>query len=122
MERTGSDAYALEVISELERLRDANVTICLHGHVHEDRAELVHYTNPRKLYVAGAGSFGAAMEDRPESTPRLYNLLEIPPDRSIIRIHTRSMRKPGGVWEGWAIWPSEHKGKRQTFYDIQLDR
>jgi small GTP-binding protein len=104
----------------LDRLRDANVSLCLHGHVHEDRAELVRYTNPRKLYVAGAGSFGAVAEDRPESTPRLYNLVEIPHDRSLIRIHTRSMRKHGGAWEGWAIWPGERKDERRTFYEIQL--
>jgi len=103
----------------VDRLRQAKVTLCLHGHVHEDRAELLQYTHPRKLYVAGAGSFGAVAAGRPESTPRLYNLVEIPPDRSVIRVHTRCMRKPGGAWEGWAR-PGRAKGEWQAFYEIPL--
>jgi WD40 repeat protein len=61
----------------LERLRKADVRLCLHGHVHEDRADLVGYWHPtRKIHIAGAGSFGAVAKDRPESTPRLYNIRE----------------------------------------------
>ncbi|MGH9937528.1 MAG: metallophosphoesterase, partial [Blastocatellia bacterium] len=92
----------------LERLRKADFKLCLHGHVHEDRADLVGYLHPtRKLYMAGAGSFGAVAADRPPSTPRLYNLIEIPRDHSLIRVHTRCMRKESGAWEGWAVWPGE---------------
>jgi hypothetical protein len=112
-EKMVEDAY-------LDRLRQANVRLCLHGHVHEDRADVVRYTDPRRVYVAGAGSFGAVGAERPESTPRLYNLLEIPPDRSRVRVHTRCMRKDGGAWEAWAVWPGEGKGERRTFYDIPL--
>lgn len=104
----------------VERLCHANVCLCLHGHVHEERADVVRYMDPRKLYVAGAGSFGAVAADRPESTPRLYSLLEIPPERDRVRVHTRSMRKDGGAWEGWAVWPGERKGERRTFYEIPL--
>lgn len=104
----------------VDRLRQARVTLCLHGHVHEDRAELLQYTHPRKLYVAGAGSFGAVAAGRPESTPRLYNLVEVPPDRSLIRVHTRCMLKSGGAWEGWARWEGGAKGERRTFYEIPL--
>jgi 3',5'-cyclic AMP phosphodiesterase CpdA len=115
---TGNDKIYADAF--VDRLRQANVTLCLHGHVHEDRADVVRYTDPRKLHVAGAGSFGAVATDRPESTPRLYNLVEIPPDRSLIRVHTRCMRKDGGAWEGWAIWPGKGKGERRTFYEIPL--
>ena len=63
--------------SFLEKLRQADVKLGLHGHVHEERADLVGYVHPRKIHIVGAGSFGAVKEDRPESTPRLYNMMEI---------------------------------------------
>lgn len=116
---TGNDKIYTDAF--VDQLRKCNVRLCLHGHVHEDRADVIRYTDPRKLYVAGAGSFGAVASDRPESTPRLYNVLEVLPDRSRIRIHTRCMRKGGGAWEGWAVWPGENKGERRTYYEIPLD-
>jgi GTPase SAR1 family protein/predicted MPP superfamily phosphohydrolase len=105
----------------LEALRKADFKLCLHGHVHEDRADLVGYLHPtRKLYMAGAGSFGAVAADRPPSTPRLYNLIEIPRDHSLIRVHTRCMRKERGAWEGWAVWPGENAFDKKAFYEIKL--
>jgi hypothetical protein len=95
---TGNDKIAQDAF--LGQLRQAGVRLCLHGHLHEDRADLLRWTDPRRLYVAGAGSFVAVAGDRPESAPRLYNLLEIPPDRSLIRVHTRCKRRDGGAWEG----------------------
>jgi hypothetical protein len=78
----------------LARLQQANFTLCLHGHVHEDRADLLGYLHPtRKLYIAGSGSFGAPTSARPESTPRLYNVIEIWRDHSKIRVHTRCLGK-----------------------------
>jgi predicted phosphodiesterase len=60
----------------VDRMLQADVRACLHGHVHEDRADLVNYLHPeRRLHVMGAGSFGAPMHHRPESVPRLFNLL-----------------------------------------------
>src|SRR5215470_15501156 len=54
----------------IEKLRKADFKLCLHGHVHEDRADLVGYLHPtRKLHMAGAGSFGAVAAHRPRSTP-----------------------------------------------------
>lgn len=104
----------------LDRLRQANVAICLHGHVHEDRTDVIGYLHPRKLYVSGAGSFGAPVNARPESTPRLYNVIEIAPDRSNVRVNTRHLRRDGGAWEGWAVWPYEGVGARRTYYTIPL--
>jgi len=76
----------------LERLRPASVRLCLHGHVHEDRADLIGYLHPtRKIHIAEAGSFGAVAKDRPESIPRLYNAIEVERDHSKIRVHTRCM-------------------------------
>jgi hypothetical protein len=106
----------------LERLRQAGVRLCLHGHVHEGRDDLIGYLHPtRKIYVAGAGSFGAPVRDRPESIPRLYNVLEIAPDHSKIRVHTRCLRKETGAWEGWAVWPvPDSSHVKGTYYEIVL--
>ncbi len=103
------------------RLLQAGVRVCLHGHVHEDRADLVNYLHPeRRLHVMGAGSFGAPTHERPESVPRLFNLLEVQPERQRLRVHTRCMRKPGGPWEGWAVWPGEKPGDRRSYYEVTL--
>jgi predicted MPP superfamily phosphohydrolase len=106
-------------VAFLERLRQANVKLCLHGHVHEDTAELVGYTHPRRLHIVGAGSFGAPPADRPESTPKLCNLLEIARDLSRVRVHTRQQARAGGAWDGWPHWKAAD-GRFETFYDIVI--
>jgi GTPase SAR1 family protein/predicted MPP superfamily phosphohydrolase len=99
----------------IERLRKADVRLCLHGHVHENREDLIGYLHPtRKLYVAGAGSFGAVAADRPPATPKLYNLIEIPRDLGLIRVHTRCMTKEGGAWRAWPMYPGN-----QSSYEIK---
>ena len=113
-EKISDDAF-------LEQLRQEHVKLCLHGHVHEDRADVIGYLHPRRaVYIAGAGSFGAPVNARPESTPRLYNLLEVWRDHSKIRVRTRCLRRDGGAWEGWAVWPGAQADERRTYYDIQL--
>jgi hypothetical protein len=106
----------------LEQLRQENFKLCMHGHVHEERTDVIGYLHPtRNLHIVGAGSFGAPVHDRPESTPRLYNVLEIWRDHSKIRVHTRCLRRDGGAWEGWAVWPHKTDPRvRLTYYDIVL--
>ncbi|HEX4950874.1 MAG TPA: TIR domain-containing protein [Blastocatellia bacterium] len=105
----------------LEQLRKADVKLCLHGHVHEDRADLIGYLHPtRKLHIAGAGSFGAGAKERPPAIPRLYNVLEIWRDHSKIRVHTRCLKKEGGAWDGWAVWPGQDNLSKRSFYEINL--
>jgi small GTP-binding protein len=118
---TGNDKISDDAF--LERLRQADFKLCLHGHVHEDRAELLGYTHPtRRIHIAGAGSFGAPASQRPEAVPRLYNLLEIDADHSEIKIHTRCLRKPDGVWDAWAVWEGEGRAaeERLAYYRIKL--
>ena len=110
-EKIASDAF-------LDQLRQEGFKLCLHGHVHEDRAELIGYTHPRKIYAAGAGSFGAPTRQRPESTPRLYNLIEVWRDHRKARIHTRCLRKDGGAWEPWAVWPGGDQNQKRGWYEI----
>jgi hypothetical protein len=116
---TGNDKIQNDAF--LDALRKGGVKVCLHGHVHEERADLVGHLHPqRRLHLVGAGTFGTTAAERPKSTPRLYNLLEVWRDHSKIRVHTRCMRRSHGEWEGWAVWPSEAAGARQTYYDIEL--
>jgi small GTP-binding protein len=105
----------------LGRLLQANVRVCLHGHVHEDRADLISPLHPeRKIHVVGTGSFGAPTHHRPESVPRLFNLLEIQRDLRSMRVHTRCLRRQGGSWEGWAVWSGVKPGEKRTYYDVAL--
>jgi small GTP-binding protein len=107
----------------VERMLQADVRVCLHGHVHEDRAEMVNYLHPeRRLHVMGAGSFGAPMHHRPESVPRLYNVLEVQRDLRRLRVHTRAMPKQGGAWGAWAVWPgdNERPGDKRAYYEVTL--
>lgn len=118
---TGADMMADDAF--LERLRQADVRLCMHGHIHEDRADVAHYLHPtRKIHIVGAGSFGAPAEHRPEATPRLYNLMEIEHGLDGVRVHTRCRRKQDGAWEGFAVWPGASSTERRTYYDIALAR
>ena len=101
----------------LGHLQTAEVKLGLHGDVHEKRCDLVGYKQTRTLHIAGAGSFAAPAPARPESTPRMYNLLEISRDLQTVRVHTRCQPKPDGAWQGWHEWPNAGTGK-VAFYDI----
>jgi GTPase SAR1 family protein/predicted MPP superfamily phosphohydrolase len=107
----------------VERLRKADFRLCLHGHVHEDRADHIGYQDPaRSMYVVGCGSLNAPAHDRPESMPRLYNLLEIERDHSKIKVITRHAKRRGGAFEPWYVWPGEKKGEKLPYYFITFKR
>ncbi|ATB32464.1 metallophosphoesterase family protein [Melittangium boletus] len=103
------------------RLSQADVRVCLHGHVHEIRADLLDPTHPwRSMHVIGAGSFGAPYRDRPESVPRLYNLLEVERELHRLRVHVRSRPKQGGAWGPEPQWPNARTGEIRPYYDVTL--
>ncbi len=105
----------------VEILQNANVRICLHGDVHEMNRELFKYWHANAMHVIGAGSFGSPAEGRPESMPRLYNLLEVNRDLSSVRIHTRRQPKPNGPWSGWNEWPRPDGGSGGVpYYDVDV--
>ena len=107
--------------SFLDRLRQAGVKLCLHGHIHEELTDVNQYLQPvRRIFLTGAGSFGAPAHARPESIPRLYNVLLIAPNHKRVWIHTRCLRKDGGAWEGWAVWPGSVSTERRTYYEIEI--
>jgi WD40 repeat protein len=103
----------------LGNLRKIGVKLALHGDVHVMRRESIGYE--RVLHIAGAGSFGASAAERPESIPRLYNVLEIERDFSAIKVHTRRQRSSDGEWEGWPEWPNPNGGEGYfPYYWIKL--
>jgi small GTP-binding protein len=105
----------------MDRLRQADIRLCLHGHVHENRPDVVGYLHPtRRIHVVGGGSFGAPVHDRPESIPRLYNVIEIARTSRKLQVHTRCMRKQTSAWEGWAVWPGQARGEKRTYYEVTI--
>ena len=103
----------------MERLQQADVQLCLHGHVHESRDDLFNYLHPtRKIHVVGAGSFGARADDRPEATPRLYNLIEVDPVAGTAKVKTRQRPRPGGAFQSYAVWTTEDPDIKQAFCTI----
>ena len=107
-------------IDFLGNLQNNGVRIALHGDVHEMRRELIGYWHEKKLHIVGSGSFGAAAVDRPESTPRLYNVLEIARDFTSVRVHTRCQPKPDGPWDGWHEWPDRTAAKGRAVLRHQV--
>ncbi|HZF50476.1 MAG TPA: metallophosphoesterase, partial [Polyangiaceae bacterium] len=118
---TGNEKMAEDAF--MGNLQKAGVQLCLHGHVHEDRADLIGYLHPtRRVHVVGAGSFGAPAHHRPESVPRLYNVVEVARSSPSIRVHTRCLKKQTGAWEGWAAWPGSRPGEKRTYYEVDIPR
>jgi hypothetical protein len=79
-----------------------------------------HLSPVRHLHIAGAGSFGAPGAHRPESVPRLYNLISVSRDMQHMRVDTRCLRKPTGAWEAFAVWPGEKPGEKRAYYEVTL--
>ncbi|HEU0015459.1 MAG TPA: metallophosphoesterase [Longimicrobium sp.] len=103
----------------VEHLQKNGVKLLLHGDVHEMNVDRVGYLHDRGVHVVGAGSFASPAEGRPESMPRLYNLLEVAPDLSEVRVHTRFQETPDGVWDGWSRW-KQPDGTSLPYYDLEL--
>ena len=102
----------------LDSLRKAKVRLALHGHVHEDRTDLVGYKHGKTVHVAGAGSFGVWVEGRPPTTPQLYNVIEIDRSSRKVKVHTRYRDNQEGAWGGRAIWPGDDPTTKRTFYTV----
>lgn len=111
----------------LSQLQVANMRICLHGDVHETRTELFGYRQPGiNIEILGAGSFGSAAEERPESTPKLYNLLEVYVNSTTgkhekIRVHSRQQKKDSEAWQGYYEWTKKDSTGRFSYFDIDLE-
>lgn len=113
---TGADAMAETAF--LTQLAKAGFALCLHGDVHEAHDD-VHRPFRERIYAVGAGALHASAGQRPESTPRLYNLIEIPRDFSRIRVNVRSQDRPGGAFEEYAKWPAPGGTGRAGHFEIE---
>jgi WD40 repeat protein len=83
-----------------KRLADAGFRIVLHGDVHEEHEDALHYLDDaRRIHVVGSGSFGAAAKDRPESTPRSYSLLRIARDLKHVEVERRHQKTAEGPYD-----------------------
>jgi hypothetical protein len=112
-------AEQMKDIDFLGQLQNNGVRVALHGDIHELRRELIRPWENKVLHIAGAGSFASPADGRPESTPRLYNILEIQRDLGSARIHTRRQVRPDGAWDGYYEWPDPAGGSgRVPFYDL----
>lgn len=106
----------------LDLLAASGVRFCLHGDVHEMRCELAHYKRGKgtEIKVVGAGSLGAGADLRPESTPRLYNLISIASDLKSARVHTRQRPSSSGAWKGWYEWPHPNSEGAVSYFNLEL--
>jgi len=83
------------------RLGEAGFRILLHGDVHAERDDALHYLDAaRRIHVVGSGSFGAAAKARPESTPRSYSLLRVHRDLKLVEVERRYQKTAQGPYEG----------------------
>lgn len=111
---------AMENLDFLDHLQNNQVKLCLNGDVHEMRREVIRHWHKDQIHIVGAGSFGSLREGLPDSTPRLYNLIEVQRDLASVRIHTRRQPIPDGAWDGWYEWPDDGGNKRVSYFDIEL--
>jgi predicted MPP superfamily phosphohydrolase len=82
-----------------KRLADAGFRIVLHGDVHTERDDALHYLDDaRRIHVIGCGAFAAVAKDRPESTPRSYSLLRVHRDLKRVDIERRNQRTAEGPY------------------------
>ena len=59
----------------LELLGIAGFQLCLHGHIHEAIGNFFYYDEKRKIFIIGAGTFGAPSSSQVQGIPYQYNLL-----------------------------------------------
>lgn len=103
----------------IARLRQNQIRLILHGHLHEDKAELIGI-HQRDLYAIGVGTFAAPLEDRPPSKLCLYNILEISRDYRTVTVRTRSKHPDDKIWQPYAIHPGEDPDHPTSSYQIPL--
>ncbi|MDB5307197.1 MAG: hypothetical protein JWO38_1399 [Gemmataceae bacterium] len=109
----------------IDHLTKAGVRLVLHGDVHETNV----VTNPYRwkgMVVLGAGTFGAEAKDRPESTPRMYQVIELMPGEGPggfewAKIRTRSCPKTTGPWADGDIWPNPDGRGKVSHLDVDLN-
>ncbi len=116
------ETHQPEAAALFSQLESARVRLCLHGHLHQETAMLANFPNPRRLWVAGVGSFGAVDRALPHAVPRQYNLIEVWRDHSKVRIRTRAQQYAGGAFSPHTRWPGASPDQRRDSYEINLTK
>lgn len=111
-------------VNVVGHLTKAGVKLVLHGDVHEVNVAVNSFRWPG-LAVIGVGAFGAKSNDRPESTPRMYHVLELMPGEGPggfgwARIHTRARPKADGPWGSGDIWTNPSGTGKVATLDVDL--
>ncbi len=106
----------------LRRLGAAGFRVLLHGDVHKHRDDVMNYLDAgRRIHVVGGGAFAVRMEERPESTPRLYSVLEVARDLRSVRVIRRRQDTAEGPYEAFAVYPGADKHTMRGEYRIEFD-
>ena len=109
----------IEADSFIGQVQRAGFKLCFHGDVHEIRQDVVGYLNStRKLFVVGSGTLSAPARARPESTPRLFNLIEVDREAETITVHTRSQQQEGSPFGAYAVWPGPEPTQKRSYYTL----
>jgi WD40 repeat protein len=111
-------------VNVVGHLTKAGVKLVLHGDVHQANVA----ANPFQwsgLAVFGVGAFGARSTDRPESTPRMYQVIELMPGDGLggfswARLHIRARPKADGPWESADIWKNPNGEGKVGNVDVDL--
>ena len=84
-------------VGVVENLTHFGYSVGLHGHQHSPSAgyTTVNLPNAVSMTVVSAGSLAVGDPQLPASEPRQFNLIEIEPDKDLIRVHVRAMSKSG---------------------------
>lgn len=90
-------------LSHVVQMRKDRPLVVMHGDIHEHRRASLRQSRG-KIEIVGAGSFGAPASQRPEATPRMYNLIEVFRTPKSMHVHTRRQLRPDTAWTGFFEW------------------
>lgn len=86
-------------------LQNLDLDFVLHGDVHEvDRGVISHPSSSKAVAVVGCGALGAEAAGRPESTPQIYNIIEIDRDHGGVQVHVRQRANAQSSWTSYAAF------------------
>ncbi len=89
----------------MQRLKQAGVSLALHGHIHKAEAGQFRYPlepGGQAVYLIGAGTFGAPVREWQQGYPLQYNLLRL--QEHAVVVETRRRSELNGAWLPDAIW------------------
>jgi predicted phosphodiesterase len=109
--------------SFINHLKSAGMSVAIFGHLHDIAMSSVRNTGERyAMNFIGVGTFGAGAQDRPESTPQMYTIIEIDQDLLLARVHVRSKKRADSVYQGFPVFEEPGARSMRQYYDIDLSK